>query len=168
MKTKKLPCGLIRLILSNGTQSRFWSFVKISSENDCWDWTGSTSSGYGQFGLRLDGKTIIKKSHKIAWISSNKSDVPDGLLVLHSCIGNKLCCNPNHLRPGTKSENAIDMYRQCRHPIAIFDEEMIRKIRLASEDPSQTFCGLSRIFGGTPNNIRSIVLRKTWAHIHSQ
>lgn len=54
------------------------------------------------------------RAHRVAYILT-KGDIPDGLLILHSC-GNRRCCNPAHLRQGTQSENVKQEWDQYRKP----------------------------------------------------
>lgn len=110
MQTKPIPAGLLVQILSPEIQKRFWSKVEINGRYDCWPWKASLKgkNGYGQVGFWYRKKRFTKSSHKIAWISRHKKDVPVGKLVLHSCKANKRCCNPAQLRHGTKSDNGKD------------------------------------------------------------
>jgi hypothetical protein len=83
---------------------RFWSKVAIADDNECWEWQGSPDKrGMGQFRVR----DRMWPAHHVAWILTN-GPIPDKLenpCILQIC-GNKLCCNPDHLFPGTRSEAA--------------------------------------------------------------
>uniref|UniRef100_A0A6H1ZWW3 Putative homing endonuclease n=4 Tax=viral metagenome TaxID=1070528 RepID=A0A6H1ZWW3_9ZZZZ len=85
---------------------RFWSKVKTGSENDCWEWQASLSSGYGRFQY----PSGEERAHRVAWKLSNNSDIPDGKIILHLC-NNRRCCNPKHLKCSTRSENIRMAYR---------------------------------------------------------
>lgn len=88
---------------------RFWEKVEQRGPDECWPWTASRYRfGYGA--LRVDGRTL--KSHRLAY-KLTKGPIPPGLSVLHSC-DNAPCCNPNHLRVGTKLDNARDMVLRDR------------------------------------------------------
>lgn len=77
---------------------------------ECWEWTGCRfSTGYGC--LTAGGKNI--GAHRIAWVMHNGMEIPDGLLVRHSC-DNRACCNPYHLSIGTVQDNSDDMVHRRR------------------------------------------------------
>jgi hypothetical protein len=92
---------------------RFWA--KVDQSGDCWLWTGGTSAkGYGVFALDHGGPHAHQTSaHRIAF-GLAKGEVPDDLLVCHSCDTPR-CCNPEHLFLGTCQENIDDMMRKRRH-----------------------------------------------------
>ncbi len=62
--------------------------------------------------------------------------IPDGMSVLHSCDV-RSCCNPDHLRIGTQTENIADMDTRGRrswaagvnHPNAKLSSDDVRYIR---------------------------------------
>jgi hypothetical protein len=86
---------------------RFWSKVNIKGEDDCWNWMANIDTpGYG--GFKYNGKKM--NSNRVAWILT-RGEIPKGLWVLHKCKENRLCCNPNHLYLGTRSDNARDAVR---------------------------------------------------------
>lgn len=89
---------------------RFWSFVDIRDQRECWKWTGTigTASGYGMPDSALQVAFGEPTAHRIACaLAHPRLDGCD--TVLHSC-DNTLCCNPRHLRWGTQSENRRDRY----------------------------------------------------------
>jgi hypothetical protein len=91
---------------------RFWSRIE-RSERGCWEWTGSCSvSGHGQMHCNTAGGRTIGV-HRFAFILL-VGPIPRGLHVLHSC-DNAKCCNPTHLRVGTRRENMRDMLDRGRH-----------------------------------------------------
>lgn len=78
---------------------RFWSRVEVA-ESGCWIWTGTRSvDGYGALSI---GGTIWR-AHRLAveWFAG---EIPAGCDVDHACRV-RLCVNPAHLRPATRSEN---------------------------------------------------------------
>lgn len=87
--------------------ARFWA--KVDKSGDCWTWTGSRQKrGYGLF--RIKGR--LHKAHRAALMVSG-IEVPAHLCVLHSC-DNPPCCNPAHLRLGTKGENNTERHAKGR------------------------------------------------------
>lgn len=89
----------------------FWSKVAVSEPDECWPWTGGTSSdGYGRFWV--EGHR--RQATAVAW-TYQRGPIAEGLCVLHSC-DNPPCCNVFHLFLGTKAINAADMVAKGRHP----------------------------------------------------
>ncbi len=78
---------------------RFWARVDKGGENECWNWTGALSSGYGT--TSEGGKTIY--SHR--WVYEHVvGPIPVGFTIDHLCR-NRRCVNPVHLEPVTHWEN---------------------------------------------------------------
>jgi hypothetical protein len=93
---------------------RFWSYVKICGDDDCWLWQGTIlgkppSGGYG----RLKVGKLSLKAHRISY-ELVFGAIPDGLGVLHSC-DNPPCVNPAHLFAGTNHQNVLDSVAKGRH-----------------------------------------------------
>ena len=66
----------------------------------CWIWAGKPRpDGYGEFGI--GGRYVL--AHIYAWELHNKP-VPDGRELDHECR-NRICVNPNHLRPVPRKQN---------------------------------------------------------------
>lgn len=87
----------------------FWSKVdKTSSSNGCWLWTGKVEDGYGN--INVMG---FRRAHRLSYFLI-KGPIPSGKILLHKCPGrhNRLCVNPDHLKPGDKDENAQDAVLQ--------------------------------------------------------
>lgn len=86
-------------------QERFWS--KVHKTSSCWIWTAARwPNGYGHFVM----PTHHALAHRVAWELTH-GPIPAGLFVLHDCPGgqdNKACVNPQHLRLGTRQDNADD------------------------------------------------------------
>lgn len=76
----------------------FWS--KVDATGDCWNWTGGSYRGYGQFSI---GDKRVARAHRFAYeILVGK--IPNGLVIDHLCK-NTLCVNPSHLESVTNGEN---------------------------------------------------------------
>jgi hypothetical protein len=85
---------------------RFDTKVEQGGLNGCWKWTGAkTQAGYGRISVEGKPKTATRVSYE-----TYREPIPKGLVLDHflfpdKCIGPS-CCNPQHLMPTTRSENA--------------------------------------------------------------
>lgn len=88
----------------------------------CWEFRGYTDpSGYG----RVRGIA----AHRLALLMEGV-EIPEGHHVLHAC-DNPPCVNPQHLRPGTRSDNMRDMVAKGRHRYPLGDEH--HRVKLTDE-----------------------------------
>lgn len=94
---------------------KFWEKVDVRGEDECWEWMAARSrKGYGNFYLAIgNSKSLHCLSHRMAYILSSDSQIPEGMLVCHKC-DNPPCCNPKHLFLGTVKDNAVDMWNKGR------------------------------------------------------
>lgn len=75
----------------------------------CWLWTASADRyEYGR--VSIDGKYC--GAHRAAWMLL-RGPIPKGLHILHKCDV-PCCVNPDHLYPGTHSQNMCDAVRRGR------------------------------------------------------
>lgn len=89
-------------------EERFWA--KVEKTDSCWLWRGTIGrGGYGHFAV---GSRPVK-AHRFAY-ELVKGEIPDGLSLLHVC-DNPPCVNPDHLTPGTNSDNQRDSVEKRRH-----------------------------------------------------
>jgi hypothetical protein len=149
--------------------------AKVSkAENGCWNYTGTIGwGGYGQ--IKANGTNY--GAHKLMWILWNKRQVPSGLVVRHTCIGNTKCINPDHLILGTQKDNIQDCIAQGRFKIvrgerrgnAKLTDDVVRKIRemRSPNDGSKpvTFKELSRQFNASYSAVWFAANKKQWAHV---
>ncbi len=165
---------------------RFWSYVDIRGEDECWPWTRSkTGDGYGQFYIgNLSGSKKSAYAHIFAFVVSG-GVIKDGEEICHSisCI-TRLCCNPKHLRADTHRANVLDMievkflkfgfrrkaklYNQGlgqpqgeRHPQAKLTSEEVKEIR----ESSQSNASLARAYKVNAKTISRIKHRQLWKHL---
>lgn len=78
--------------------------------NGCRLWTSAfvNRGGYGVFRFAGGLKLAHRASYELA-----KGAIPPGMCVLHSC-DTPLCINPDHLRVGTRADNAADRDAKAR------------------------------------------------------
>jgi hypothetical protein len=134
----------------------------------CWPWKGANDgkSGYGH--LAYNRKWV--KAHRLAYMLL-VGPIPDGMDVLHTC-DNPPCCNPQHLIPGTHADNMQDRERKGRHNAphgerhhkAKVTEQDVRAIR-SEHAQGIALNVIARRYGITPEQIGSIVHRKSWRHV---
>lgn len=81
----------------------------------CWEFVGTTNEkGYGKVHRRAVRRAPIL-AHRHSWTLVH-GHAPDGILM-HIC-DNPPCCNPFHLKVGTRAENNADMDRKGRRFVA--------------------------------------------------
>jgi hypothetical protein len=77
----------------------------------CWEWcAGKDGRGYGW--LTFERKK--QHAHRLAY-RAWRGEIPEGMLVLHECDV-PACCNPDHLKVGTQSDNMRDRIARGRYP----------------------------------------------------
>lgn len=85
---------------------------KVEMTNDCWNWTGGKSKGYGVYswvdprpapGIR--GKQHSLYVHRVVF-ARMFGPIPDDVVIDHVCQ-NRACCNPAHLRLVTHKTNIL-------------------------------------------------------------
>ena len=115
----------------------------------CWLWVGYTEpNGYGRYGR---GRTL---AHRLVyWLTTGISPAQ----LLHTC-DQPSCVNPEHLKPGTQSDNIRDMYLKCRGPFQILTPEDVLAIRVSEEKGT----ALAKKYGVTHQQIYSIRNGKSW------
>lgn len=137
----------------------------------CIEWAGPRDKdGYGK--TWWQGRHA--RAHRVAYCKHhglNLSDI-DERMVLHSC-DNPSCCNPEHLRPGTNSDNMRDRTARGRAPKTLaqnrnVDDAIASAIR-AEYQPSvgnkpnpNGYAGLGRRYNLAPQAIKQIVQGKTY------
>ena len=87
-------------------KERFDAKITIDIQSGCWLWTGANSnSGYGNISMGGKPKRATRVAYELYRGPIPKDLVLDHFLYPAQCIGPR-CCNPEHLMPTTRSENA--------------------------------------------------------------
>lgn len=83
----------------------------IVSGSGCWEWQGFIQpfTKYAHMSYRGKQTSI----HRLAYLLT-RGPIPEGMNVLHSCDV-RHCCNPDHLRLGTISDNKQDELQRGRN-----------------------------------------------------
>lgn len=80
---------------------RFWAKVDKGESDECWEWLGNKNGyGYGRFRFYSRKYSLV---HRISWKLDNPGS-PEPDMLDHTCH-NRLCVNPEHLRPSTPKQN---------------------------------------------------------------
>lgn len=156
----------MRTIELNETQiARFWTHVRRGSPDECWPWRSGVykNDGYGKFCSKARGVRSTYRAHRVAYTLC-KGPIPEGMHVLHSCIGNRTCCNPSHLRPGTNLDNIRDRMDQGRtwrggvhgeaHGRAKLSQAQVDEIRSDLATPATVFAARWNVNVETIRRIR--------------
>ncbi len=140
--------------------------------------------GYGV--IRINRKLVL--THRAAFEEAS-GPIPYGKDVLHRCDVPS-CINRHHLFLGTQIDNMKDMVSKHRQrslqgensPVSKLSTEQVKEIKALSavikdnwknrpRNKNGTFYknpalkNIADSYGITPNNIRSIIIGKTWRHI---
>lgn len=154
-----------------GLPQRFWAKVRTGDGlNTCWEWTGSRSSGYGDFGVRPG---VIEYAHRLVLEGMLGRKIAAGKETLHAC-DNRACVRPDHLSEGTRRENVRDCRARGRfrlpvppdnrgeaHGMAKLTEEKVRWILGAPGRHSV----IARAMGVSRSTVSGIKRGSMWKHL---
>ncbi|WP_167705803.1 HNH endonuclease [Xanthomonas sp. 3376] len=139
-----------------GEPLRWLRQVALRQERRCIEWPfGVTRAGYGY--VRV-GSTR-QHAHRYVCILVHGEPGPGQTDVAHSC-GNRLCCNPAHLRHATSAENSEDAMRHGT--VRKGDNHPAAKLTSADVSTIRTMLG-ARSMSEIARDFR--VSRKAVAHI---
>lgn len=145
-------------------------------DNGCWTYTGYVGpNGYGQ--IKAGGKRDL--AHIMMWEFWNGREVPEGLVVRHTCIKNPACINPDHLIIGTPKQNVHDSIEQGtfvitrgeQRPDAKLTEKTVREIRSLRgpdekyPDFNYSYKQIAKMFNVSEGLVWAVVKHKQWRHV---
>lgn len=166
-------CHFVWYACDMDTNERFDKFVV--ADGDCLRWIGGVTKpgprcagGYGQFGVKREGKHTHVYAHRYAY-ERHKGSIPKGLQIRHSC-NNRWCVNPAHLSVGTRQDNMNDMKvagRQSKginRPLSKLTEAQVLEIRRRYA-AGERGCDIKKDYNVSQCVMSRVVNRLTWKHI---
>lgn len=133
----------------------------------CWLWIGAINNrlGYGTVVNPATGRAM--PAHRASYLKTHGS-IPDGMDILHRCDV-RCCVNPDHLFPGTHTDNMRDMMKKGRHRVPLgaahgkakLTADAVRAIR-ASTEPHKV---LADRYATSVHNIHTVRDRRSWQHL---
>jgi hypothetical protein len=155
--------------------ANFWTRVDRSSGPDaCWEFNGHRNhAGYGvvNCGVGRKGRHAVL-AHRLAFIDTFGPLPPGKPFVLHSC-DHPPCCNPAHLRAGTKKDNAADRlvrgrdgdHKGVANGRSKLTDEIVAEILARYTGARGQRAQLAREFGVTAPMIGHIISGRNWTHL---
>jgi hypothetical protein len=145
---------------------RFWRKTDTEANHPlgCWTWKG--------FGTSRRHPTIALTPNKFMYAARFAyllcyGAIPDGLLILHTC-DNFMCVNPDHLYPGTHTDNERDKLTRNRtlrgekNTNSKLTENDVRDIRKLRE-AGMLLTEIAHKYNINITTVSTIAHRKTWA-----
>jgi hypothetical protein len=117
-----------------------------------------SNEGYGC----IEYKKISYKTHILVYMAYNKLQEIESKNVIRHLCDIKNCCNPEHLKEGSRRENALDTLSYSKN--CKLDEHKVRKINELLEQ-KHSCIKIAEIFGVTRSTIYAIKDGKTWSHV---
>jgi hypothetical protein len=177
---------------------RFWAKVDKNGPipphrpelGPCWLWMASrNSNGYGQFGVRVNGKRRPVAASRVAW-ELTYGPLGEGMFACHKC-DNPLCVNPAHLFEGDAKANTRDMMAKGRLRIgtratgddhwmrhrperiargerngnAKANAALVREIRARYAADYPSIGALARCYGLSKSAVDGIIKGRTWRDV---
>ena len=150
------------LVEHNGcrpVEERFWEKTEKLGPEECWEWKGAKSNGYGT--LYFMGR--VRKATLVSYFLHHGVLPPDGRILCHKC-DNPGCVNPDHLFAGTNLDNNLDCVSKGRHrgpkstehPLSKLSKDDVATIKnlLATGNPRKS--DIAKTYGVTRKVIHNI------------
>jgi hypothetical protein len=136
----------------------------VDPVTDCWLWQGLVNDkGYGVSNYRCTRMFLHRAAYR-----TFKGPIPEGKQVRHLCA-RKLCWNPEHLVPGTQSDNEQDKKLVGRASLgehrynAKLTEDDVRAIR--ELEGKKSHGQIAKQYGVARPSIGRIIRREIWGHV---
>lgn len=127
------------------------------------------ANGYGH--VRYEGRVV--RAHRLAYVLAHGLTLADiaGIEIRHTC-DNPSCINPDHLEPGTHTDNMRDMMARGRgrqpkgaaNAKAKLTDDSVRQIRRRVES-GEARSVVAADFGINRSQVCRIVNRERWSHV---
>lgn len=152
-----------RAMRSKSSNFKWLESAISEARNDCLAWPfARRANGYGQIFWR----GIRTTTHRVACELAHGPAPKIGMEAAHSC-GNRICCNPRHLRWASAKENAADRVTHGTHffgekcPSSKLTSKEVRQIR-ALLKRGYSLSVIARNFKVSLGSIWDIKSGKTW------
>lgn len=137
---------------------------KVTPSPGCWEWTSAfNGSGYGAFRVGgRDGATV--RAHRLAYALHTGAPLASSVVIRHTC-DNRACVRPEHLEPGTRSDNSTDMVLRgrsatCGGPYRLSLDDVVAMRRRSKA--GETTVSLAREYGVHERSARFAITGRTW------
>ena len=133
--------------MKNTVYDRLQKYRVISSENECYGWTGAKDKlGFA----RMFYKNRSVGAHRVTWIDEF-GEIPKNSYINHSCK-NKECTNPRHLFLSLEHPSRFDPEKQRTNRIG--------RIRLSIDIPKKIHHELKMIASGHNQTMTKYLVRR--------
>lgn len=122
----------------------------------CREWTGAVTGSLGYGYISVDG--VAKRVHRIYWQCAI-GRLSSRVQLLHQC-DNPKCFEPNHLKPGTNKQNALERTLRERQKYKL-NAAAVREIRNSELSADE----LAKKFGVCEWTVIQAMRRQTWRHV---
>jgi hypothetical protein len=98
--------------------------TQLDPLTNCWVWVGAWSiHGYGMVTFRRKHYS----AHRVAAAAYLGFDLESKLDVFHAECNTRACCNPDHLRVGTRAEQVAHFRQMYRDGWTLAERRRVRK-----------------------------------------
>jgi hypothetical protein len=123
----------------------------------CWPFTNKLNSS-GRPYFRVQGKNYL--AYRLVYELVN-GELDAELMILHQC-DNPKCCNPAHLKAGTRQQNSDEMKERERHGLP---HHTVRAIRKLASSGLQTHKDIAELYGIGRSTVTEIVGGVNYGHV---
>ena len=145
-------------------EERFWR--KVRKTDGCWMWDATRlERGYGV----ISNKGRFLRAHRVSY-ELHYGSIPTDMCVLHSC-DNPSCVRPDHLRLGSRADNAADKVAKKRHAFgerhgkAKVSDQQVLEMRQLYRTGQMRVCDLARKYGLRDASICLILAGINFKHL---